>query len=111
MRVVVILATLGCLLALCHAESEDASREVTFTNSSGQEEVYNSDDFHCHRVGRKFHTPDNTAAATGGPVKYYSDSRCKVFETFDTIGKGAPFKMKTPIKAYRAIDPAKISAV
>ncbi|KAJ2251385.1 hypothetical protein GGI13_003871 [Coemansia sp. RSA 455] len=110
MRVFVIFAILSCLLALCHADSEDASREVTLTNSSGQEETYYSDDFHCHRVGRKFHTLDNTAVAIGGPVTYFSDSRCKVFETFDTIGKGDPFKMKTPIKAYRAVDPAHISA-
>ncbi|KAJ1821522.1 hypothetical protein GGH91_000801 [Coemansia sp. RSA 2671] len=98
MRFFVVLAALSCMLALCHA-----ARKVTFNNWQGQQETYYSDDYHCHRVGRKFHSPQNWAAATGGPTAYYIDSECNVGTVIDPNGKGAFVQVSSPIKGYRAI--------
>ncbi|KAJ2025284.1 hypothetical protein IWW57_003431 [Coemansia sp. S610] len=98
MHFFIILAVLSSMLALCHA-----ARKVTLSNIHGQLETYNSDDYHCHRVGRKFQSPHNSAAATGGPTTYYSDSECKVKTITDSKGKGDFIYVPSPIKAYRAI--------
>ncbi|KAJ1825334.1 hypothetical protein GGH91_001425 [Coemansia sp. RSA 2671] len=99
MRYFVILAILSCILALCHA-----AREVVLKNADGEEETYNSDDFFCHRVGRKFHSPENEAVATGGPVMYYSDSECRKRVNVDLDGEGESIHVASRIKAYRALD-------
>ncbi|KAJ2489649.1 hypothetical protein IWW37_003787 [Coemansia sp. RSA 2050] len=98
MRFFVLLAVLSCMLALCHA-----ARKVTLRNAQGQQETYYSDDYHCHRVGRKYHNPNNMAAATGGPTAYYIDSECKVGTLIDPVGKGDFVRISTGVKAYRAI--------
>ncbi|KAJ2864204.1 hypothetical protein GGH94_003068 [Coemansia aciculifera] len=97
MRFFVILAVLSCLLALCHAK-----RTVTLQNAIGQKETYHSDDYHCHRVGRKFHSPFNNASATGGATTYFSDSECKVGILIDPVGKGQFLQIPSGVKAYRA---------
>ncbi|KAJ2493176.1 hypothetical protein IWW37_000826 [Coemansia sp. RSA 2050] len=99
MRYFVVLAILSCLLALCHA-----AREIVLTNAEGKEEIYDSDDYYCHRVGRKFHSPENEAVATGGPVIYYSDSECRKWVHVDLDGEGEPIHVASHIKAYRALD-------
>ncbi|KAJ2061338.1 hypothetical protein GGI08_002873 [Coemansia sp. S2] len=97
MRFFVLLAVLSCLLALCHA-----ARTVTFENALRQRETYHSDDYYCHRVGRKFHNPFNKASAIGGATTYFSDSECKVGVLIDPVGKGEFLDIPSRIKSYRA---------
>ncbi|KAJ2489650.1 hypothetical protein IWW37_003788 [Coemansia sp. RSA 2050] len=99
MRPFVILAIISCLLSLCNA-----ARLIILQNQAGQEERYNSNDYYCHRVGSKFHGPNNQAASHGGPTMYYSDSECKKLVFTDTLGYGMFNRVSKPIKAYRAYD-------
>ncbi|KAJ2467194.1 hypothetical protein GGI03_001696 [Coemansia sp. RSA 2337] len=65
-------------------------------------ETYHSDDYHCHRVGRKFHNPFNKASAIGGATTYFSDSECKVGVLIDPVGKGEFLDIPSRVKSYRA---------
>ncbi|KAJ2864205.1 hypothetical protein GGH94_003069 [Coemansia aciculifera] len=97
MRFFVILAILSCLLALCHAK-----RKIEIKNEKLVKETYYSDDDYCHRVGRKFHGPNNMVASTGGPTMFYKDSKCKVpaflYQRTDEEYEDIPYA----IKGYRA---------
>ncbi|KAJ2571675.1 hypothetical protein GGH95_004151 [Coemansia sp. RSA 1836] len=98
MRYFAILVVLSCLLALCHA-----ARRVTLQNAYGQVEVYNSNDYYCHRVGSKYHGTWSYAAVTGGVTAYFGDSECKQRVFADYNANGGYNYIGSPVKAYRAL--------
>ncbi|KAJ2703794.1 hypothetical protein H4218_000033 [Coemansia sp. IMI 209128] len=101
MRYFVVLALSSCLLALCHA-----AREVSFKDEKMREETYYSDDYKCHRVGRKYHEGNIMVAVVGGPVMLYSDSKCKE-KVFLYQDPTTEYQDLSPgIKSYRAYKPS-----
>ncbi|KAJ2041038.1 hypothetical protein H4S04_001465 [Coemansia sp. S16] len=97
MRFFVILAILGCLLALCHAK-----RKIEIKNEKLVKETYYSDDEYGHRVSSKFNGTSNMVASTGGPTMFYKDKKCKepafLYKRKDKEYEDVPY----PVKAYRA---------